>query len=935
MAKGSGFNPDDVITDSGINFILMKLEKKMFHKQRRRCMYCGSPAAFQSFLMPISENKIQMYLSVDGIVGIQEIRCRNCDKTEMVSSSDVVDESQVEKRLKLRKFEVDYYYKKVEHQDIIHDLLELLHVAAISDPKTRRARHSEVTCFVMQKAMTICEEWCRAENTDLRHKKFLIMFKETMLDCDKTPDFTSDVSEEYKEMYRMLNVSFHENKRNVELLLCLLKETLFDCPSTAAFMMWSKIAMMHADQLKEFETTYRHTPELHQQTYADLMDKFLSLEIPVGLKKIPVVFILFEMPRFYHYVELYRRRCGSTKSHYSLSDDDRKSLEDIDTHMELLKREEAEKLEEEEEDAGPLFFTEDRFRRVLDDHLRKADETHIQAPAGIHVSAIPAEIQAMDKLTGVNGPEDERKYFKNVMHSVNLDPVQLTKQTMTDTHMKMDDCEVSIQSTVMTHFVKPKGSTSECTQEEIDNAKSLNKSITATKMTEIDPDTGHVKVYEKITFRFVDDEGIEEEMTLMQSEPKRSKIIGYDKKTFKLTEFGNYEIVPIERKAITSERKSSIPTSIDQLPPAIQKILEPLQEEERREAAARGKPTVHIEEVPLDTPTDEQLSNVDSKDKVENQTEKQESSQNSIVVSDETKELSVPKSTSSEHKKSNTSTTTATTATSNTATATATTTGDDSTSSAPTQSGNSEDSQIATSEPRKPRSKRPHFKYGTKWRKNKMTYDVDEVADSDSDKEEEYTFYPCKLLNEFIQSEKIVETTPRDLMPGTNTLAKFLESRDIHRSLWTIKKKYIQNELFVVLDIARESDKARLPLVSASNNRGVSVPVLPILNPTSDSSELDMTIALLYGIQVAHNKLSNKQRNVFQRYVQIAVARARHPQLFNGISLGAIKYVKENDKRVEVKLSVKDMQYEARNEEESERRKIIRLLKRAGAEQGM
>ena len=250
-----------------------------------------------------------------------------------------------------------------------------------------------------------------------------------------------------------------------------------------------------------------------------------------------------------------------------------------------------------------------------------------------------------------------------------------------------------------------------------------------------------------------------------------------------------------------------------------------------------------------------------------------------------------------------------------------------------TASSELRENEVSSSKPHIPRSKKPHFKYGMKWKKNKMTYNVDKVTDSDSDKEEEYTYYPCKLLHEYVDCQNIVETATTDLLPNVICLTDYLRQQDIHHSLWTIKKKYIQNELFIVLDIDL-SRGTTLPLVSASNNRGVSVPVLPILDPNSDSSALDWTIGTLYCMQVT-NKLTNKQRNIFLRYVRIAVARSRHSQLFDNVNLGAIKYVKTNSRGVEVKLSVRDMQYEARNEEESERRKIIRLLKRAGEEQGI
>ena len=44
--------------------------------------------------------------------------------------------------------------------------------------------------------------------------------------------------------------------------------------------------------------------------YQALQDRYLALNVPLGIKKIPVVFIFFEIPRFYHYVDFLNRRLG-------------------------------------------------------------------------------------------------------------------------------------------------------------------------------------------------------------------------------------------------------------------------------------------------------------------------------------------------------------------------------------------------------------------------------------------------------------------------------------------------------------------------------------------------------------------------------------------------------------------------------------------------
>ena len=1129
--------------EKDIEYVTLKLQREIF-KKSKRCNQCGAPLAYG---MRVNKTNLEFFLSINGVVGLMEVKCHRCDNCQLITSCEADPHILIDKRLQLQDFEVGLYAQKVSHHEIIHDLLELLHVAAIGDPKKRKARHREVAGFVMQKAKVLCEEWCKPEHNGLRYKKFLIMYRETVFNDEHKPELSVDASEQYKEMYQMMTKSFHSNKTNVELLLCLMKETLFDDPRPSAFMMWTYIAMLHADHLNEFKEMNGEVPDLINPTYySDLMEKFASVDIPVGLKKIPVVFVLFELPRFYHYVEFYNQKVGPGKPHPVLTESEFKAIKDIEDRMKFLK-EQAE--EEEEDDPGPMLITRDRFKQVLDDHLRKADKKHVNAPDGIHKEAVPSEIQAMDRATGIESNEQEREYLRSLMNKMDIDPVQLRKQTSTDTHMKIDDYEVSIQSTMMTHFVKPAGSTKEYTQEEMDNAKHLNKFIDSTKITEIDPDTGNVKVYERVSFKSTDDDGKETETILMQSKPKKSKIIGYDKKTFKLSDLGKYKIVPVEDDeadvddsyfptlpmlegavenppvehpvnppvgpSVESPVEPPVNPPVDcpveppvnppvdspveppgnppvdspveppveppvklpvnppveppvKLPveptfepivkPPIQSPVKPpvkppveLPNPEQPTTESipkpKPKPRFSLDDYPLRLPEIEEMRmrrlylerekeneeqamldeieemrmrrlflrrekkdqavldeieemrmrrlSLEREKEIEEQAmldeieemrmrrlflerenkdqamldeieemrmrrllierEKEEQAMldeieemrmRRLLIAREKKDqamldeieemrmrrLYFEREKEKEEKAMLDDKDPPKEDTDDKPSCTTTATEDKSVSTnEPVET--SATGAKTSKKPHLPRSKRPHVKYGMKWRKNKVTYDVAKVTDSDTETEEEYTYYPCKLLGEYVESQKIVETAPKDLAPDVITLAEFLEKREIHHSLWTIKKKYIQNELFVVLDIAHDSENTRLPLVSASNNRGVSVPVLPILNPTSDSSALDMTIASLYGITVS-NKLSNKHRNVFQRYVRIAVARARHPQLFEGVCLGAVKYVKANEKRVEVKLSAKDMQYEAKNEEESERRKIIRLLKRAGAEQG-
>ena len=64
--------------------------------------------------------------------------------------------------------------------------------------------------------------------------------------------------------------------------------------------------------------------------YQALQDRYLALEVPLGIKKIPVIFILFEIPRFYHYVDFLNQRIGKKKGRNYLTDEERASLQIIE-----------------------------------------------------------------------------------------------------------------------------------------------------------------------------------------------------------------------------------------------------------------------------------------------------------------------------------------------------------------------------------------------------------------------------------------------------------------------------------------------------------------------------------------------------------------------------------------------------------------------------
>lgn len=391
----------DEIDQDGSYFSYLFMDK--IFGDNRTCQFCG---AYGSGRVPSGNNPPELYVIEEGLIGKQEVECVRCGKREMVVSNDRPEDVPTDQRLRIQGLEVRYYCKKITHYEILHDLLELLHVAAIEDCKKKREKHVDVACFMMQKAKRVCEEWCKPEYTELRYKKYLRLREETLLSDDYSPDFPPDASEEYKEMYRMMASSFRANKEKVTSLLKLMRESLFDSPTRPTFMLWVSIAMMHSEQYQEFKSQYDpHTyMTMESGAYVALKERFLSLNIPVGIKKIPVVFILFELPRFYHYIDFLTRRMGKQKPLTFLSEKEKEELRlvdgvkkfsvkmfeepDLDSKylnhredmemMQLARMKERCKLqtegggdEEEEPPTVPKILSSEQFRGVLLNHLQQ------------------------------------------------------------------------------------------------------------------------------------------------------------------------------------------------------------------------------------------------------------------------------------------------------------------------------------------------------------------------------------------------------------------------------------------------------------------------------------------------------------------------------------------------------------------------------------
>ena len=321
----------------GSYFSYMFLEK--IFRESRKCKLCDTKDSGKP--LTDDDSSLDLYVTEKGVCGRQLLICGACGGIQAVISCENESEIPDKPEYRIDGSTVRYYCKKVMHFNILHDLMELLHIAALEGDKNRKQKHLELAEFMLHNARKVCKEWCRPESSELRSKKFVRLREETLLLRHK-PVFTNDHNEEYREMYQMMAGSFRQHKEKVKLLLELLKTTLFDNPTYSSFMLWVAIAMVHAENYQQFKEMYdpKTFMEVDSTEYQALKDRYLALNVAVGVKKIPIVFVLFELPRFYHYIEFLKDRVGKERPTSFLTEDDQKNLEKFDrqAHKYLTKR---------------------------------------------------------------------------------------------------------------------------------------------------------------------------------------------------------------------------------------------------------------------------------------------------------------------------------------------------------------------------------------------------------------------------------------------------------------------------------------------------------------------------------------------------------------------------------------------------------------------
>ena len=306
----SKFFSDETFVDKFVEAYAEKI-----FSESRPCERCGKRGTARYLFDGVTP---KFYLLDNGVVAIQPVRCLRCGRDDGVCSDPgFPPDAPPEMRLPLLPHEARRCLR-VTHYEVLQDLMELLQVAAIDDKQERRSGHADIARFMFDNVRRVCEEWCRDEYADLRQKKYLRLYRETQVTCYAdsaqvmryAPGLFAarDGSPEYREMYDMMGRSFLGNRNKILCLLDLIKDTLIDRPTHSIFWCWVALVMTHVDRCDEFVGAYPGHVSTSSVEYKDLERRLMSLELPLGIRKIPVAFVLFEMPRFYHYVGFLSKR---------------------------------------------------------------------------------------------------------------------------------------------------------------------------------------------------------------------------------------------------------------------------------------------------------------------------------------------------------------------------------------------------------------------------------------------------------------------------------------------------------------------------------------------------------------------------------------------------------------------------------------------------
>ena len=298
--------------DKDEKYFTSLLFRRMF-EEVKKCKNCAFHGIMKKPARTYEQNSygsgLELYLSSKGVVGKHIIQCPLCsEKFDAWSfeKQDLPPESH-----KIYGLEVRYYTHRMMQSALVFDVMDLVKVEEMVDPAKRKDNYEKVGEFMLKNARRVSEEWCSPDNAEVRQSMLFWLYDQTIFSVEQKAAHHT-FSDESRERYDRTVESFLHNLDKTESLLRLLKETLFDHPTHPVFMVWLCIAMT---QVELFSTLIKfYDPKIFMNSddkeFINVRHQYKSLNMPKEIKKVPIVLMLIEMPRFFHYTDFVHLRAG-------------------------------------------------------------------------------------------------------------------------------------------------------------------------------------------------------------------------------------------------------------------------------------------------------------------------------------------------------------------------------------------------------------------------------------------------------------------------------------------------------------------------------------------------------------------------------------------------------------------------------------------------
>ena len=274
------------------------------YSEKRRCEHCGGHGAGH---LPTRSEEINLsaYVHEDSMVGRVEGECVRCGGYYLHYSCDDTTIPKLDESMRVYGLQMKYYALKVVHQELIHDMMDLILLEAMEGESSRSDGYTAIASFMMGAAKRVSAMWCEPRARELRKRRFERLRREALFGHDHQPVLPAQAYESYLEPYEIVVKTFVENQTQISNALDLIKCALVDNPSEGNFLMMLGVAMMYINKFQDYIKAYspRSYMTPNDPLYKQIKEQFISTDLGI-IRRIPVVLMMYDMPRFFYFAEL-------------------------------------------------------------------------------------------------------------------------------------------------------------------------------------------------------------------------------------------------------------------------------------------------------------------------------------------------------------------------------------------------------------------------------------------------------------------------------------------------------------------------------------------------------------------------------------------------------------------------------------------------------